>query len=175
MNYLTTGLIKKMDMKNIVLNLTLLISIFFIESCVPEAVEIDRQYQLINKSETNIRIKFFNTFSNDLYVIQLSKDVVYLGDVLTYRSGNTQLNENNSSFPTRALKDSDSLKMIFDNTKYLISKYTSGVSAENAFSSPINRNLFRHGNYEEIEKERFQFKITQQDYENAEDCNGNCD
>ena len=30
------------------------------------------------------------------------------------------------------------------------------------------------GNYEEIEKERFQFKITQQDYENAADCSGNC-
>mgnify|MGYP000037857964 CR=1 FL=1 len=45
----------------------------------------------------------------------------------------------------------------------------------NIFSNPTDRNLFRHGSYQELKNEEFQFEITQQDYENAEDCDENCD
>lgn len=164
-------------MKNIIFNLTAYLLLFSIESCTTEAEEIDRQYQLINTSEVDIKIKFYNTFSNTstLFETQIEPNGIFLGDILTYRSGNDQLNEENSFYPSSAYKNSDSLVVIFDEIKQITLYYTPVSSTSVSFSEPINRNLFRHGNYEKIENERFQFKIIQQDYENAEDCNGNCE
>lgn len=158
------------------LPLSLLISILFLESCVVEAEEIDRQYQLINTSDTSIKIEFYNTYLNTSFEAQIENEGVYLGDILTYRSGNDQWNFPNTPFPSFAFNNTDSLKIIFNDSKFLIYKFTPGDHPyENVFSNPVDRNLFRNGNYEQINKERFQFNITQQDYENAEDCNGDCD
>ncbi|MGB0769173.1 MAG: hypothetical protein ACPGPB_00305 [Flavobacteriaceae bacterium] len=164
-------------MKNIVFNLMVLVLIFSIKSCgITEAGEINRQYQLMNASGVDIKITFYNTFSNTSFEAQIDKNGIFLGNVLTYRSGNDQWNYPNTHFPSSAFNKSDSLKIVFGNSKYLTCKYTVGDHPyEDVFSSPVGRNLFRNGNYEEIEKEKFQFKITQQDYDNAADCNGNCD
>lgn len=162
-------------MKKTILNLLLFISFLSIESCTTEDEEINRQYQLMNASDTTIKIKFYNTFSNTSFETEVEPEDVFLGDVLIYRSGNDQWNDENSVFPSSAYKNSDSLVVIFDEKLYLTLFYTAKTSTSYSYSEPIDRNIFRHGNYEEIERENFQFKITQQDYENAEPCNGNCD
>ncbi len=159
-----------------ILKLSLLISILLLGSCVVEAIEIDRQYQIKNASETSIKIEFYNTYLDTSFEAQIEKEGVLLGDILTYRSGNDQWNYPNTSFPSLAFADTDSLKIIFNESKFLIYKFNVGDHPyENVFSNPVKGNLFRNGNYEQIGKEKFQIKISQQDYENAEYCNGNCD
>lgn len=163
-------------MKNIIFNLIVFISIFFIKSCIPEAEEIKRQYQLMNASEKSVKITFYNTFSNTSFETQIDKSHIFLGDVLTYRSGNAQWNYPNISFPASAFKNTDSLKIIFNESKYSIYKYSAGDHPyEDVFSTPLDRNLFRNGNYVNIGNDAFQYTITQQDYENAKPCSGNCD
>ena len=162
-------------MKNISLILVSIFSIFLIVSCVTEAEEIDRQYQILNMSKVDVMIKFYNTYKNESFEITLSNNETYLPDILTYRSGNAQLSDQNSYYPSGAYQDSDSLVLIFNNEKLITNYYEAETAFKYLFSEPINRNIFRHGNYVQIQKEVFQFTITEQDYENAEECNGNCE
>ena len=167
-------------MKTLIFRLLIILTCpFIIGGClgIVEAGIFHRQYQIMNNSESNIKIKFFDTFSNDSSEIEIGENKLYKGNLLEYREGNhPQLSENNSFFPNRAYKDADSLVIIFDNIKLLSQYYRHTSPFEVSFSNPKDRNLFKHGNYERLGKEDiFQFTITQQDYENAEDCNGNCE
>jgi hypothetical protein len=71
-----------------------------------------------------------------------------------------------------AVFGADSLSMIFDNTKVATQVF---FTSSEMFSEPVNRNVFLNTNYEAIGGERFLFKITEVDYENATPCNGDCD
>ena len=147
-----------------------------ISSCgVTEADEFNRQYQITNTSDYHLTLIFFNTFSNTSFEVQLLEEEIYNGDLLTYRSGNPQLSTTNSFYPSSAYEMSDSLLIIFDNAKKLGVYYTLTSSTEALFSNPLERNLFRHGSYENNGNDSFNFKITNDDYGNAEDCEGNCE
>ncbi|MDC1503848.1 hypothetical protein N8475_01530 [Winogradskyella sp.] len=42
------------------------------------------------------------------------------------------------------------------------------------FSEPTDRNLFRGGNYIDIGNDNYEFVLTQEDYDNAIPCDGDC-
>jgi hypothetical protein len=67
---------------------------------------------------------------------------------------------------------SDSVVIIFNDQRKLSTFLISDVAG--TFSEPKFRNIFRHGNYEAIGNDKFLFKITEEDYENAIPCDGDC-
>ncbi|RAJ12163.1 hypothetical protein [Olleya aquimaris] len=161
-------------MKTIFKLILVTVGLIFIQSCWPEAREINRQYQIKNNSTVELQIRFFNTFDDTFFDINILENEIYNGDVLTYTTGNDQWFEDNGSFPRRAYFDCDSLKIIFSNSKFITYDYTSGLWDSSAFSLPLNRHPLRHGNYSEVQKEVFQFIITEYDFNNATPCDGDC-
>lgn len=174
MNCLLIGLIKNHKM---IKNEMLLLFIVFIAGCGPEAPEIDRRYQILNLSNTIIKIKFYDSFSYSLLLAetQLKTGDLFEGDFLVRKAGNPQLSYPDSNYPSRAFRGSDSLVIIFNDQAYHTQRFYATAPTSSSYSQPIDRNIFRHGNYTEVEKEKFQFEISQKDYENAEDCNGSCE
>jgi hypothetical protein len=59
----------------------------------------------------------------------------------------------------------DSIKVIYNNTKY--KSFISEINCSGEFRNPLNTCIYSDS--EEI------FTFTVEDYENAEDCNGNCE
>lgn len=148
---------------------------FLLLGCVTEALEIDRQYQISNMTQFDVRIKFFDSFNGSTYEIELKSNEVYKGDVLTYRSGNVQLDDKDSFYPASAYRDSDSLVVFFDESKYAIRSFTLTSPTEAMFSDPEERNPFRHGSYRKLKNEEFLFEITKEDYDLATACDGSCE
>lgn len=66
----------------------------------------------------------------------------------------------------------DTLTVFFDNKRKFAYTYSFNP---NVFSGPVNRNLLRHGNYIQIGKQTYKYTITNEDYQNATPCNGNCE
>ena len=161
MNYLTIGQIKAKAMKSTIIKLFLsLVCAFYVVSCVTEALEIDRQYQIANMTEFDVRIKFYDSFSGNTYKVELKTNEVYNGDLLNYRSGNVQLDDGDSFFPSSAYKSSDSLTIFFDESKYALKYFTLSSPTKAIFSDPLERNPFRHGSYKKLKNEVFLFEIT---------------
>lgn len=144
-------------------------------SCVTESDEIDRQYQIENVSGFDVTITFFDTFTDESFEVTINNGQVYNGDLLTYTSGNPQLNKSESFFPSEAYKKSDSLEIVFNNEKYITAFITFMTPTEATFSEPKERNLFRHGSYRKQDNEFFIFTISEEDYQAAQPCNGVCD
>ncbi len=153
----------------------LLLSMLNMVGCVTESLEIDRQYQIANKSQHPIRIRFHDTFREISFEVALEVNEVYNGDVLTYRSGNDQLDDKDSFFPSSAYGNSDSLTIFFNDTKYVNKYFTLTSPTKALFSEPSVRNPFRHGSYKRAKNEEFLFEITEEDYELAISCEGPCD
>jgi len=162
-------------MKKIAFKLVIIIfTSFIIKSCLVEAREIERRYQIINDSQSDIRIKFFNTYSGDSLEVEIQKNEIYLGELLIHRSGNPQLSRDNSFYPSSAFNRSDSSVIIFDNKRISSKSYTMTTPRKAAFSEPLDRNIFRHKNYEHIGDGNYVFVIIESDYLDAVECNGEC-
>ena len=155
-------------MKNLILFLSVVI---FSTSCVTESRMYPRQYSLKNESNQVIKLKFYFKYYNQLVygeIITLNNTEVFNGGVLE----TDQPHSNEINHPIiNAFKSSDSLIVIYNDLK----KSTFSIGFNGDLSTPIERNLFRHGNYENLGNDDFQFTIMEEDYNNAEDCNGNCD
>jgi len=69
----------------------------------------------------------------------------------------------------------DSIRIIFNNERII--SYHIIYDDEDSFfySQPINRNIFRVGNYEDLGDEDFLYTITQEDFDNATPCDGPCE
>ena len=146
-----------------------LISVFLsVLGCTDNEVDFNkRDYIIENNTDFQLDIKFYNKTSGIL--------IGNLSGIIQNRDSQlTNTIEQTSEFENINVPyvGADSVKVIIDNDKFFTSSYDFDNSI---FSEPINRNLFRHSNYENLGNERYLFKIAQQDYENAEDCNGNCD
>jgi hypothetical protein len=145
-------------------------TIILFSNCVTESKMYPRQYSIKNESSQNVKLKFYLTFTN----VELIDEVAIFNNE-SFKSELIEFSKPHSVdenyLINTAFKGSDSLVIIYDNSKRSI--YS--VDFYGNFSEPIDRNLFRFGNYEDLGNDEFQFTITQEDYNNAEDCNGNCD
>lgn len=138
-----------------------LIVLSFLLTACPEEIQNDRYYVLENSSNHEIVLKFYSQGNLLAYLTTtLSEDETYEGSI-RYQ------NEDLFSFPSNAFK-SDSIEIDFDNVKRRT--YTIDFINGN-FSEPINRNVFRHENYQDIGNDKFLFVITEEDYNAADDIN----
>lgn len=119
-------------------------------------------YTVRNESGVNVKVKSYLTLypevNSIITNISISEEIVKKYDDGLPPSGYSFLDffgDNN--------KHRDSLVVIYDNRKveYFIYKGCSNIR------NPLN--LCEYGGLEEV------FIFTQQDYESAQDCNGNCD
>ena len=151
----------------LIITLTIFLSVL---GCTNNEVEMNRRdYIIENNTGISTAIKFYSRVDGMLNN-QTSK-VLSNGHKLSEKVELTIEFDSSEDYP-RLAYGADSIKIVFNNEKFIINKYN---TINSQFSEPINRNIFRHSNYENLGNERYLFKITQQDYENAEDCNGNCD
>lgn len=166
MNYLQIGQTKN---HRIMKNLILLLLAVILTNCVTESRMYLREYSLKNESNQVIKLKFYFKYDNQLVYdeIILNNTEVFNGGVLE----TDQPHSNDINYPINHFRSSDSLIVIYNNLK----KSTFSIGFNGNLSTPIDRNPFRHGNYNDIGNDNFQFTITEEDYNNAIDCGGNCD
>ena len=143
-----------------------LIFSLFLFGCSFEVEKNKRDYIIQNDTDLKLDIKFYNKTSGIL-IGDLS-GVIQTRDLQLINIIEQTCEFDDIHVPYGA----DSIKVIMNENKRFTSSYNFD---DHTFSEPINRNLFMHSNYKDLGNERYLFKITQQDYENAEDCNGNCD
>ena len=142
----------------------------FLFGCTYEVEMNRRDYTIKNNTDLTADITFYDRISGKI-IFQSSKKL-NPSDQLSEKVEQTSNFDDSDSNAIFNAYLGDSVRIVFSQVKYL--SYTFHPY-NNEFSEPINRNIFRHSNYEDLGNERYLFKITQQDYENAEDCNGNCD
>ncbi len=150
----------------------LLIPLFTLFNCGPEAEKFERQYLIENNSNKNIRINFYLMFEpvNSYSDIDLNQGEILNGTRFEFSRPVSK--KPDYTGPRLSFK-SDSAVVIFDNQRKLSTYLISDMEA--TFSEPKSRNIFRHGNYEALGNDQFLFKITEEDYENATPCNGDCE
>ncbi|WP_339623008.1 hypothetical protein [uncultured Winogradskyella sp.] len=144
-------------------------------SCVTEAKMWERTYQIKNESNHDIVIRFYDTFDNENF-----QDIVVLNGEL-YRGDRVEgtnfdaLNDNESLRPGQSYS-SFKVIVIYENIKSIeYSRIDSdGDDIPDSFSEPINRNLLRAGNYIDIGNDIYEFMLTEEDYDNAIPCDGDC-
>ena len=154
------------NMKTFLISISLIfLSIF---GCTDNEVDlIDRTYIIENDTEFTIDIKFYNKINNGLN-IETSGILNSKGDRLSEK---IQIIDNLPEGLPASAFIADSVKVIINGNKFFTCVYNFN---DNQFTEPLNRNIFRHSNYVDLGNEKYLFKITKQDYESAEDCNGNC-
>ncbi len=148
-------------MKKQYLFILILVSIF-LYGCPSDDNYNDRYYTMENQSNHSLLIKFYNKGNLlDFITTNLSENGDQYKGSFTYDNLSDKF-----GLPSRAYRSTDSIVIDFDNIKRQI--YTIDF-LNRTFSEPINRNVYRHENYEDLGKDRFLFKITEEDYNNAED------
>ena len=161
-------LIRKTEiMKPIILILISLI--LTILGCTNEVEINNREYIIENATNYNIDIRFYDRVSGDLNS-QKSTMLKANEELLSNRIEINSNSKNSEEYPSLAF-GSDSVKVILNNTKTFTNVFN---IIDGTFSDPINRNLFKHSNYESLGNETYVFKITEQDYQNAENYNTDC-
>ncbi len=157
-------------MKKVIIILLLLFS-----SCIPTPEQFLRKYIIQNESEVTVQVSFYRkgnpiTSVTGTTSLQVSERI----EGSNVRRGvdpSSLPQSEREGLPRSSFRSADSVQIVFDGQRR--SSYT--VIGTSEFSEPLNRNLFRDSNYESIGNDGFLYKITQADYENAEDCDGDCD
>jgi len=80
-------------------------------------------------------------------------------------------NESGASISLNAGK----IIIIFDNDRILVSELADIDNGQGFFSEPIQFNLLRNGNYQNIGNDQYLYKISQADYNAATPCDGPCE
>lgn len=145
-----------------------IISNLFFVSCNQGEVEyITKEvYSYNNSTNTSIIIKEWK--QNSLSIFTLGQNETLVNSVILGTGGECSINGNISNNSECLLIYSDSLKVIFNNSKVL------------EFNRDINSNLNilkqENYNYNKINNKRiYTYNFSELDYESAEDCNGNCE
>jgi hypothetical protein len=129
-----------------------------------------RDYSIENTTDYKIDIKVYNKFDKS-FNESTSKTLMTKGEKLDVKIEQTSdFDINYEYYPFDAI-GGDSLRLIFNDEKVL----TILINAvDQSFSEPISRNILKHSNYQDIGNSKFLFKLTEQDYQNAAPCNGDC-
>lgn len=149
--------------------------IVVLNSCGPEAEMFQRQYVIENNSSVPIELQFYRDGElNFRFATTQLENGERLEGLILDRSGGpwTELGEeNNLRLPSLSF-ETDSLRIIYDNSKIAI--FSRNNSSNGFVFIPIDRNMLTHTDYSDIGGDKFLFTINKSDFENATDCNGNC-
>ena len=141
-------------MKQIIyLFITLILS-----SCVDQASS-DIEYILFNQTDKSVKVLGFETLLDINNNIGKANPIV-INPNSSFKVTRMTGIDSDIGFRFYSIQGVDSVRVIFENLK--VNVYSKNISPITEFS------IFR-GN------SNYQHFITEQDYENAEDCNGNCD
>ena len=143
----------------------LLISLSLIlQNCGTDKIDrVNRVYRIENGTQREITMKFY-AFG----IFQQTKHII--GEGLIHEG--TATNDAGAGIGPHGAINADSLVVIFDNQK--MQRFYYGNSGL-VINPPEGRNIYDDEEYEIINNELYHFVFTEQDYENAEDCGGNCE
>ncbi|WGH74545.1 hypothetical protein P8625_10620 [Tenacibaculum tangerinum] len=148
----------------------ILLTFLSVLGCTDNEVDMNRRdYTIKNETGYLVNISFYSR-TNGTLNYDSPKTLESNGGQITNKVELSIEFDDSEDYPKLAFS-SDSVKVIFNNEKIYTNVFN---SMTNTFSEPINRNLFKHSNYENLGNEQYLFKITQEDYENAQPCNENC-
>lgn len=144
-------------------------------SCVTEADMWERTYQINNSSGRDIIIRLYENFSNEVFEdIEISNNQSFRGDKIE-GSNYDALNDNESLRPGQSYS-SFNIIIVYDNVREqeynLVDTDNDGIT--DSFSEPIDKNLLRSGNYSSIGNNVYELVLTEEDYDNATPCDGDC-
>ena len=131
-------------------------------SCGEEIVEkiYHNEYHYINNSEKEIII---NAFYNRVDTIFKSKHSIALDGVMLQKI------ELSSGDTTGIIVTSDSVSIVFGNKR--LSNFNQSVESTFNILHLNNYNFFN----KEVNNDIYTYTFTESDYENAEDCDGDCE
>ena len=155
-------------------NFLLILLLLLLFSCVVEKPIYDDVYQIKNSTNYEITLRFFSA-TNGVVEFRdeiLIQNTIYKGESTFRRSDNIINNPNNSqpSISFLAFR----VLVVFNGERKMVRSIVDYIDGNNIFSSPIERNLLRGGNYTNIGNDTYEFVLTQEDYDNATPCSGNC-
>ncbi|NJB37803.1 hypothetical protein [Croceivirga sp. JEA036] len=148
--------------------------LLILASCGPEAEMFQRQYVIENGTGVPVELQFYRDGSLSLgFETILLQNQERIAGLELDRSGGpwTDLSSEQLLDRPSASFESDSVRLIFNNEKIITYKITYIPLT----FSPTERNLLRDTDYTSIGGDKFLFTINESDFENAEDCNGNCE
>lgn len=120
-----------------------------------------------------IELEKTNSESNNRFYFFLG-----LGATENFGKNYNPYDENNPLYIAAALNDADSVAIIFNNQKFI--GQTLYNKDNSYFSFPKERNIFNDENYikpnsgHSLLSLKNRFEITENDFNNAQNCNGNC-
>lgn len=147
-----------------------------LNNCVTETPMFNATYQIKNESGNSITIRFYENFilnENNFEDVILPNNQIISGSK-TMGTNFDDLNNLNNTQPTTSFS-ALSFTAVYNNerkTEYFIN--FSDTNDSYTFSSPVNRNLLRGGNYTNIGNDIYEFILTEEDYNNATPCSGDC-
>jgi len=155
--------------------ITIVLTLGLLNSCVKDAPNWERTYQIKNNSGYDIILRGFQMFTGEgnFEDIDLFNEGIYIGDELRGRSLSNPYSDPNNTSPTSSY-DFTRFIVVFDNERSIVHSFNLDENGNTVFSEPTNRNLLRGGNYMDIGNDFFEFVLTEEDYNNAEPCDGDC-
>lgn len=133
-----------------------------------------RQYVIENNSSVPIELQFYRDgeLNFGFASTQLQNGERLEGMILDRSGGpwSALSNEELADRPSASF-EADSVRVLFNNEKLKIHK----ISFVPLTFTPSERNLLMDSDYSDIGGDKFLFTFGESDFENAEDCNGNCE
>ena len=144
-----------------------------LSSCVVESKMFERSFILKNATGQSINVKFYDLVSGEPTIITLgnNEDIEGVVDESEVRIDDIPNGSGGpiSSFNVRQID------LIFSNETILQSTSSSEDNGQGFFSEPVQFNLLRNGNYQNIGNDQYLYTITQADYNAATPCDGPCE
>ena len=156
------------------LYLIFVIIFMFLSSCVTEADMWERTYQVKNNTGYDVTFRAFKNYTGigPFEDITILDGDIFIGET-TSGSNFDYINDPNNLDPTSSY-DFIRFIVIYNNERSAICSVDFDDNDSAIFSSPIVRNLFRGGNYTDIGNDIYEFVLTEEDYNNAIPCDGDC-
>lgn len=152
-----------------------LITLSLFNSCVKDASNWERTYQIRNSSGYDVVLRAFEMYTGegDFEDKNLLNGGIYIGDELRGRSFSDPYSNPNNTSPTSSF-DFNRFIIVFDNERSIVHSFDLDENGNTVFSEPTNRNLLRGVNYTHLGNDIYEFVLTEDDYNNAEPCDGDC-
>ena len=149
------------------------LAFLILASCITEAPIYPRRYIIENGTGVPITLQFYSegTLTFRYGETQLQNTEQLVGVTVERRMPWSKLSPDTIADSPVSSFYADSIRIIYDNLK--VSSFTYTYRTGNF--TPIERNILRDSDYTSIGGDNFLFIINESDFENAEDCNGNCE
>lgn len=151
-----------------------LLAFFLLLSCPSESPMWERTYLVKNNSGHDITLRAFKNYTGigSFEDITILNGDIFIGDA-TSGSNFDYINDPNNLQPTSSF-DFIRFILVYDNEKITLNSVDFDDNNNPIFSNPIYRNLLRGGNYTDIGNGIYEFVLTEEDYNNATPCDGDC-